>query len=112
MHTDKIYEEAARLAVATLNEALEADPEAMVNLFNFRVGVNDKLVNHPTIQVSNYRGKDKIYTMSILGLINGLFGTLPNGCGRIGVDVEIDDSISKRITKINKFELTKAVKND
>lgn len=112
MYTDKLYEETARLAVATLNEALEADPEAMVNLFNFRVGVNDKLVSHPTIQVSNYRGKDKIYTMSVLGLINGLFGTLPNGVGRISADVEIDDNISKRITKINKFTLTGVIKND
>ena len=43
--------EAIDQAVRVLNEALEADPGAMLALMNFGVTVNQTLADHPTIQV-------------------------------------------------------------
>ena len=51
-----------------LNQALDADPEGIEKLFKCRVSINEELAEHPTIQV----GAD--YTLSVIGLINGLLG--------------------------------------
>ena len=68
-------------AVRVLNDALERDPKAVRELFKHRVPVNNTLAEHPTIQVRNDS------TMSVLGLLNGLFGCAPDGWGFIAAMV-------------------------
>jgi len=76
-------------AVKVLNEALEADPVTINALFTIRLSCNEKLADHPTIQISAYShetGKETPgkYSLGALGLINGLFGVDKEGWGHIG----------------------------
>lgn len=73
-------DEAASIAVAVLNSALEADRAAVSKLFAYRVECNAALRDHPTIQVG---GGDKYSDVGVMGVINGLFGILPDGWGLI-----------------------------
>ena len=69
-------------AVKVLNSAVLSDSEAMNALVETRVPCNDALADHPTIQVladddgSNAR-------VGLLGILNGIFGTMDNGRGFI-----------------------------
>ena len=83
-------------AIAFLNDALERDPDAITRLFNARVECNEKMINHPTIQVGVY---DDEFKLGVLGLINGLFGYKRGG---IGAEGEVDTS-TKRFTRIRRF---------
>jgi hypothetical protein len=74
----------ARHAVAVLNRALEADPDAINELFTAdrRPSCNEALANDPTIQVMkdpNYTG----WSIGVLGLLNGIFGIREDGNGYI-----------------------------
>lgn len=73
---------AVEQAVAVLNEALEADPVAMLGLFQHGVSVNDALADHPTIQVDSETGTA---VLRPLGLINGLFGVDADNWGYIAM---------------------------
>lgn len=73
-------------AIAVLNQALEADPEAVAGLVNHRVPCNAKLAAHPTIQV----GPDGV---GLLGILNGLFGADPRGWGFICAVLSEDGTI-------------------
>ena len=68
-------------AVRVLNEAIDADRQAMENLFSKRVLCNKKFADHPTIQVGGLG--DGRTDFSVLGLINGLFGVDKDGWGAI-----------------------------
>ncbi len=74
------YIEILRRAVAVLNRALEADPEAITELVNTRVTYNDALADDPTVQVGlvdeGIEGGQvhRVCRLGPLGLINGLFG--------------------------------------
>lgn len=76
-------------AIEVLNLAIKADPVALQSLCQVRVRANEALQNHPTIQI----GKDD--TLSVIGLINGLFGVDSNGNGPIG---RIENTESKEVT--------------
>lgn len=52
-----------------LNEALEADPQAITALLSLRVPCNETLAAHPTIQVRDEKGE---VTIGTLGLLNGM----------------------------------------
>jgi len=54
--------------VRVLNEALEADEQAISNMLLSRVVINSTLAEHPTIQCGTYR---EMYILGPLGLING-----------------------------------------
>ena len=58
-------------AIRVLNEALEADYDAMADFLHQFVKVNEILADHPTIQVGVTNGGE--FYMRPLGLINGLF---------------------------------------
>ena len=58
--------------VAVLNEAYKADPAAMRALIYSRVPCNEKLADHPTIQVSVISATPELYTVGALGVINGI----------------------------------------
>jgi hypothetical protein len=62
-------------AVAVLNSALEADSQAVNLLFAISTECNDKLADHPTIQVvsqEKYVTSPYKYAVRNLGLINGI----------------------------------------
>ena len=97
-------------AVKVLNECLEADPEAFNALHFARVIVNDKLADHPSVQVGSidhdsfYRGpvlnaeegaeeQPELMHLRMLGLINGLFGTDEDGIGFILCNIEDNGNI-------------------
>lgn len=66
--SDPISISIAQKAVDVLNEALKADRQAVTLLLLNRVGCNEKLAAHPTIQVLDNAGP----AVGILGIINGI----------------------------------------
>lgn len=54
-----------------LNDLVKRDPVTINNLFVKQFPCNESLVNHPTIQVRSYMND---YYVSILEIINGMFG--------------------------------------
>ena len=71
----------AEQAVALLNEMFRLDPVGMKALVNIRVGANEALAGHPTVQVA----KSSIggYVFGILGVLNGIFGCDENNRGYV-----------------------------
>lgn len=55
-----------------LNEAYQADPQAIHALICGRVPCNTKLANHPTVQVSDNPVAGEGYVVGLLGIINGV----------------------------------------
>lgn len=81
-------------AVRVLNEALSLDRVAVESLFSYRVSVNKELAEHPTIQVlDSYLGLN----VSVLGLLNGIFGVDEKNWGFIAM--EVDDKDHRRILR-------------
>lgn len=74
-------------AVAVLNRALEADHEAITDLFRTRVQCNDTLADDPTIQVKGIKEDDGTFTpyVGLIGIINGIFDIRPDGKGYIAM---------------------------
>jgi hypothetical protein len=75
-----------------LNRALRFDPKGISVLFSIRTMVNKKIAEHPTIQVQMYKKEPRL---SLLGLLNGLFGVDKKGYGGITAWVEGDGRITK-----------------
>lgn len=69
-------------ATEVLNRALKKDPEAIVNLINYRFECNYELAEDPTIQVLNNDGN---YKVGLLGIINGILGVDEDGYGPISL---------------------------
>lgn len=57
-----------------VNEAISDDPSAMRALFENRVPCNERLANHPSIQVM-MESEEVGNTVGILGLLSGIAGT-------------------------------------
>jgi len=95
-----LQKEQIQAAIDVLNEALEADPEAITNLLNIRIPCNKALADHPTIQ-SGLELSDGSFRISPLGLINGLFGIDERGWGFIGAECEVDENF--QTIKIYRF---------
>jgi len=79
-------------AVDVLNSALNDDKEAITSLVENRVPCNNKLADHPTVQVS---GEDDNFRVGLLGIVNGIFGCDGNNRGFIGADYDDDDNLIK-----------------
>jgi hypothetical protein len=60
--------------VDVVNDAINSDSSAMRALFENRVPCNQRLADHPTIQVSK-ENEDVGYTVGLLGLLSGIAGT-------------------------------------
>lgn len=56
--------------VNLLNELNKADPRVLKKLIEYRVPCNEKVADHPTVQVSP-EGDE--YVVGLLGILNGLF---------------------------------------
>ena len=80
-------------AIEVLNEALEADPDAVWSLMHMETWCNDKLADHPAIQV----GRDHLghHKLRPLGLINGLFGADQDTWGFIAMDLDDTGKITR-----------------
>lgn len=89
-----------------LNELLKLDYDCIENLIDNGVLCNNKIANHPTVQVKDIEVYDKqtISTLGIIGVINGLFGVDDNNTGAICY--EIDDKTGM----ITCFKLTENYK--
>ena len=61
--------------VSFLNDLLLIDRKAIAVLLSVRVACEKGFAEHPTLQVNADDGKAGRYTISALGLLNGLFGT-------------------------------------
>lgn len=73
--------------VSVLNEALEIDHDAMWRLFvGYRAKCNEEFANHSTIQCKK---ETSCYSVSCLGLLNGLLGIKQDGMGYIVAKVEV-----------------------
>ena len=84
-------------AVDLLNDVLERDPKAITKLINMRIDCNERLANHPTVQVHKF---DNVYRIGALGLLNGVLGGGPSG--DIGARGKINLNTGEFI-HINKF---------
>ena len=94
-------------AIKVLNEALEIDCDAIKALIEYRVLCNEKLADHPSIQVRAYDPEG--LKVGLLGIINGLFGSdKETGYGYIAIDGDFKMGNDGKIVvkKINKFHLT------
>jgi hypothetical protein len=79
-------------ALTVLNRALQADRGAVKSLFDFRVDCNSELAEDPEIQIGFYWAKAP--TMSVLGLLNGIFGE-EDGWGAISAVYKLECSGNK-----------------
>jgi len=82
-----------------LNRALDSDPDAISELFSYRVECNDALADDPTIQVRARDGEHP--TIGAFGVIAGLLGVRDNGFSLIAMEVEDDGS-----NRIRRFIVT------
>ena len=65
-------------AVAVLNEAAVADPQAVGELVEHRVFCNGGLAGHPTIQVGTVGPpRQEQAVIGMVGLVNGILGVVP-----------------------------------
>jgi len=91
-----------------LNRIVKTDPQAAHDLVETRVGCNDALAKDPTIQVVE-KGvpmlgtTKKLYSVGLLGVLNGIFGAHDDGWGAIQVTMEDDGTVVG-------FSLTKQAK--
>ncbi|MFA4974144.1 MAG: hypothetical protein WC683_16160 [bacterium] len=82
MSTIDLSDEARTGIVDLLNELLLLDPVAIAALVEHRVSCNKALADHPTVQVRALGCET--YTISLLGIINGIAGTQPEGARHPG----------------------------
>lgn len=82
-------QDVAQSLVDLLNSALEADPEAVSELFWHRVNVNNALAQTPHIPFCE---KDNRHTLSALDILNGLLNKLGGPRGQRVRAVAPDDS--------------------
>ena len=83
-----------------LNELLELDPQAINCLMGGRVGCNEKLAAHKSVQVLQVNsGGEKVDMVGLLGILNGLCGTITTGkrkgWGPITAITDDDDRITE-----------------
>ena len=76
--TRKVRELLADMLIMGLNEIAARDQEAVCRLMlDARVPCNDALADHPSVQVRSREGEP--HTLGVLGLLNGLIGTIDEG---------------------------------
>lgn len=68
--------------VRILNSALNYDKDTIQKLIEQRVPCNNRLAEHPTIQVGAHYD-DADFKVGLIGVINGLFNPHENGYGKI-----------------------------
>lgn len=69
--------ERADALIVFLNELLAFDANALSTLLAARVGCNDALAWHPSVQVAEH--DDGVYSVGFLGILNGFYGVIKGG---------------------------------
>lgn len=78
--------------IITMNDLLGRDPKAVSALVETRVYCNEAVADHPTVQVGTDKGKP---TVGLLGILNGLCGTMADGTGYIAAEIGDDGRVSR-----------------
>ncbi|MFA5999897.1 MAG: hypothetical protein WC783_02875 [Candidatus Paceibacterota bacterium] len=71
-----------------INELIALDREAISGLFTHRLSCNEALANHPTVQVQQ-EGEGNNYSVSLIGILNGLIGADDNQIGYIAANFDV-----------------------
>ncbi len=77
----------AAQAVDLLNQLYALDPRTMSRLVKYRALCNRALADHPTVQVLKQRHG---YYVGMIGVLNGIFGSRPDGLGFIAAKFDDD----------------------
>jgi len=87
--------------IESLNQIRESDPEAINRLFGMKTTCNQKMADHPSVQVWD---DDGVFAVRLLGLLNGIFGTFPDGKrkGWGPITIVVDDKDNKKILKFGR----------
>lgn len=80
--------------IGLMNDLLDRDPKAITALTETRVYCNEAVADHPTVQVVMDKGKS---TVGLMGVLNGLCGTMPDGSGYIAAEVGDDGRVSRYV---------------
>jgi len=72
--------------VEFLNELLALDPETINSLFKLRVICGKELAEHPIVQALSLPNHG-VYSVGIIGILNGAFGVDNNNWGCIAMDI-------------------------
>lgn len=92
------------------NELIALDHKAVTELLTTRVECNQAFADHPSVQVGRM-GNDpaRPYEVGLIGLINGLFGTIEEegrfkGWGPFAVELDwtSEEHIGRVVTKVGK----------
>lgn len=90
--------EIAQIIIDRMNDALTYDREAVMNLVEKRVTCNEKMADHPSIQVvGKYMSntKEYLFQVGLLGILNGIAGVRTNGWGYIAAEYDDDGMIQE-----------------
>lgn len=90
--------------IGILNGMLDLDPEATTALISHRVPCNEKMSEHPTIQVLRVNMGCRV---GVLGLLNGLFGVYDDLSGPIGAVWQYDDGKEPQLMRFCKMSAPK-----
>jgi len=106
-----IDETLAKHMVELLNDILALDPMAVTSLVTSGFGCNEHLAKHSTMQVrtcgcgSGLVKDDRnqvIYSLGVMGLLNGICGADNNGLGSVAAVKDKDTGQVKRFVFIDK----------
>jgi hypothetical protein len=87
-----------------LNELLKLDKSAISALvLNHKNPCNRELAEHPTVQVTALMDGNG-YHVGLLGIINGMFGTFPDGWGPIMVIIDKKENLVLYFERVWKEE--------
>lgn len=78
MRANTMIRPETREAVKFLDALVKIDSDAMQALIETRVGCNEMLASHPTVQV-NHDHESGRFTVGLLGVLNGWFGAYDGG---------------------------------
>ena len=89
-----------------LNDLIKLDMQAILDLCQNRVSCNEKLADHPTVQVDAKEGK---HWIGLIGILNGLFGIDDkSGMGPIGAVLDDPEEGKQRWKILTRFTRTSA----
>ena len=102
----KVKESVTLIDVADFfSQLLQIDEDAVNAIFSIRVGCNDFMACHPSVQVAKL--SENYFLVGLIGLINGIFGADQYGWGHfsvkydkgkvVGFEVLTDDDVRKRV---------------
>jgi len=86
------------------NELINIDKSAIAALIANRVPCNERLANHPTVQVGK---QNEGYDVGMLGILNGLFGCDNDGFGGILFCFDDKNNLIKVISREEQIAETK-----